>query len=149
MVEIDEVIRWINPETDKVFNWIVLNLEIVVGLVGLIVGTVVLWLSANLLRFRNPSFWTSLSCMALAIGVWVVVVRVHVLPRMSFWATVGAGFGIVAVVGMISIAWLFREPPWKTSVAIGLVLVSEALWLAVCLAILGDLLIRIVRNPPL
>lgn len=106
------------------------HLSIPIGLIGLIVGAFVLWLSAQPLEFRNRSFWTSLHCMAVANSVSVV--GVLVMPRIPFLATIGAGLGFLAVAGMISAAWLFREPVWKTVAAIGLVLLSEVLVVVVC-----------------
>ena len=100
---------------------------------GLILGTFVLWLSAKWLRFRNPSFWASFCCMAIAIGV--AVAGVLEIPRLSFMAFIGTGLAIVAVVGVITVALLFREPVWKSIFAIGLVLVSQALLLWVSIMV--------------
>jgi hypothetical protein len=52
------------------------------GLVALIVGAFVLWLSTKWLRFRNPSFGVSFCSMAIAIGASVVVILV--MPRIAF-----------------------------------------------------------------
>ncbi len=119
------------------------GLVVSIGFVGLIVSAPVLWLSAKWLRFRNPSFWTSLRCMALAIGVSLV--GVVAMPRLPFWATIGVGFGSLAIAGVISIAWLFGEAAWKTVAAIGLVFLSEALCLVVCYAALVILIFRSIE----
>jgi len=117
-----------------------------VALPGLIVGAFVLWFSTKVLRFRDPSFWTSLRSMTIAVGVSII--GVLVMPILSFWVIIGAALGLLAAVGVISIALLFREPLWKTLAAIGLVVVGEALFLATSLAIVSDLLIRGLRDSP-
>ena len=99
-----------------------------------------LWLSAKFLRFRKPSFWTSLGCVVIAFAVAWVAEKI-VFLAISFpdstrhtqipWQAVlviklaAGGFGAVA--GVISVALLFREPVWKAITAIGLVLAVEAL----------------------
>ena len=106
----------------------------------------VLWFSTKVLRFRYPSFWTSLRSMNIAVGVSII--GVLVMPILTFWATIGAALGLLAVAGVISVALLFREPFWKTVVAIGLVVVGEALFLGTCLAVVSDLLIRGLKDFP-
>jgi len=71
--------------------------------------------------------------MAIAIGV--AVAGVLEIPRLSFMAFIGTGLAIVAVVGVITVALLFREPVWKSIFAIGLVLVSQALLLWVSIMV--------------
>jgi len=145
----------IDPATKEILTNLIANgLDFVLGsplhlgesicLIGLIVGAFVLWLSAKWLRFRNPSFWTSLCCMTIAIGSSGV--GLLAMPRIPFFATIAAGLGFVAIAGVISITWLFREPLGKSLAAIELVLLSEALWLGVCYVIFGILLAYGLRH---
>ena len=109
---------------------------VLIGLVALVAGAFSLSLSARWLRFRRPSLSTSFGSMAVAIGV--AVVGVLVMPKIfSFWAAVGVGMGFVAVAGMISVAYFFREPVWKTAAATGFVLVGEILCLGVGYVVIG------------
>lgn len=85
---------------------------VLTGLVALIVGGFTLSRAAKLLRFHNPPLSTSFSSMAIAVRV--PVVGVLAMPRiLSSWVGAGAVVAFGAVVGVISVAFLFRESMWK------------------------------------
>ena len=104
------------------------------GVIGLILGTFILWLCAKGLRFRNPSFWTSFQFMAIAIGA--AVAAILAISNVLSMAIVEAGIAIIVVVGVIAVVLLFREPVWKSISAIALVLVSEILLFWVSIGVL-------------